>query len=131
MKNNSWACIEDNAYTVRLSSPLNGETPPINNNGSFKTLYTYTAPTPAEVATAGQIAANGKVFLGKNISPSGYAQGWYLTTVSIVTPLEYPELNRESIEGTFTRYVDGVDVETIKRLVTTTIKACEADSGIE
>ena len=120
----TWACVDSDMYTVILGDNLH-ENSPLNNNGSFKTLYTYTAPTPASTATAMQLADNGKVFTGKSRTHYGYAQGWYLTTVSIVTPLEYPELNRESIEGTFTRYVDGVGVETIKRLVTTFIKPCE------
>lgn len=125
----TWACTESDFYTVNLAYNLYQGSPV--DNGSIKTLYTYTAPTPAETATASQIADNGKVFVGKSRSQYGYAQGWYLTEISIVTPLQYPELNRESIEGIFTRYVDGVGVESVTRLVTTFIKPCEADSGIE
>ena len=120
----NWACTEDNEYTVRLANNLYEGSPAYD--ASIKTLYKYRAPTPAETATASQLADNGKVFTGKSRTHYGYAQGWYLTQISIVTPLEYPELSKESIEGTFTRYVDGVGVETIKRLVTTFIKPCVA-----
>lgn len=116
-----WACIEGDAYTVNLAYNFYLGNP--YDSGNFHKLYEYTAPTPAETATALQLASNGKTFRGKSLS-SDYAQGWYLASVNIVYPAQYPQLNKESILGYFERYVDGVVAETKEILVTSFIKPC-------